>query len=333
MRLSTQDLPPSDRLPYLLDHFGRHMHKVVWQPAADRDPLGVFADCSYAMSPHAVALRLQWTGGTVERTSAIAETEMGDSIYVYRELQQDVWYEMHGGVTHRTVPGSLITYSSELSYYKGGTGPNRDYDCHVAALPLAAFKPYGSTGRLGSVRHLTADGAYNAMVSNYFLDWCRSMPQLSDEQAAASTEALVKLLVVSFGALDGREEGARAALAHARVRAAERFVAASLHRPELTPGLVAVHLGISVRQLHLDFEPTGTSIARRILELRIERCRKMLATDPGVSVTEIALSCGFEGLSTFYRTFKAATGFTATEYRDEMLRQSGMAGRQHPDDK
>jgi len=77
---------------------------------------------------------------------------------------------------------------------------------------------------------------------------------------------------------------------------------------------------MSVRQLHLLFEPTGTSFARYVLQRRLEECRAALVNPAGErSVTDIALAWGFNSLSTFHRAFRQAFGMTPTELRGRSL--------------
>lgn len=110
----------------------------------------------------------------------------------------------------------------------------------------------------------------------------------------------------------------------ARLRAARGFVERNLHRGDLKPELVARALHISVRQLHLLFEPTGLSFSRYVLARRLERARFALETEPDRKVISIALECGIESLSVFYRGFHAQFGVNPTQHR-RSLRQVGCA--------
>lgn len=110
----------------------------------------------------------------------------------------------------------------------------------------------------------------------------------------------------------------------ARLAAAREFIEANLHREDLTPALTATALSISVRQLHMLFEPTGRSFSRYLLERRLEQACRQLAEDPQRRVIDIALACGIRSSTVFYRAFRAAYGMNPTEYR-EMSRGGGAA--------
>ena len=75
--------------------------------------------------------------------------------------------------------------------------------------------------------------------------------------------------------------------------------------------------GLSLRQLHRLFEPTGTSFARHVLGRRLAATRAVLASPAGVgrTVTEVAFAWGFDNLVTFHRAFRRAYGCTPGEVR------------------
>ncbi len=239
---------------------------------------------------------------------------MGDCLYIYRERAETAWYTGADGATRQLQPGSLVVYPSALSAYKGGIAPGRDFDFQYAAIPLSTLSRLGDAAALAGFRHLPGDAPFAAMISSYFATWCDRLPLLTPAEAEHSIQTLLHLLAVGGGAADPREASASLALSVARRQAAESYIASQFRRPDLAPGHVARHLGISVRQLHLDFE-TGPSVARTIAAARLQAAQQALAAPSPASITEIAFSCGFDGFSTFYRLFKTATGMTASEYR------------------
>lgn len=91
----------------------------------------------------------------------------------------------------------------------------------------------------------------------------------------------------------------------------------SLADPDLSPTGLATELGISTRQVHRVFRQADSSFCDHIRAARLARCRDDLS-DPdldGLSVTEIAYRWGFSDSSHFSRSFKAAFGMTAREFR------------------
>ncbi|WP_285787644.1 helix-turn-helix domain-containing protein [Micromonospora sp. NBRC 101691] len=99
------------------------------------------------------------------------------------------------------------------------------------------------------------------------------------------------------------------------------FVRRRLGDPELTPGLIAAAHHISLRHLHKLFHDEGMTVAGRIRELRLERCRSDLA-DPLLRdrpVHAVAHRWGFTNSAHFSRLFRATYGMPPGEYRHTAL--------------
>ena len=78
---------------------------------------------------------------------------------------------------------------------------------------------------------------------------------------------------------------------------------------------VAALLGVSVRQIHLLFEPTGENFSRTLTSLRFAEAHRQLRQDPTRPVADIAFACGFESLATFYHVFRRAYGLSPGDVR------------------
>lgn len=131
----------------------------------------------------------------------------------------------------------------------------------------------------------------------------------------------------------GRSDAGRRVARANRLLLAKAYVEDNLHRTELTPGGTAAALGISVRQLHMLFEPTGTSFATYLLLRRLERARILLAEQPDALIMDVAGACGIRSSTVFYRGFQQAFGMTPTKYRRAAAAADhGNANRSSPDD-
>jgi AraC family transcriptional regulator len=62
---------------------------------------------------------------------------------------------------------------------------------------------------------------------------------------------------------------------------------------------------------------TSETLSRFIQRVRIERAASQLAQNPGKTITEIALDCGFSGSAVFARTFREAFSSSASEWRKQ----------------
>ena len=125
------------------------------------------------------------------------------------------------------------------------------------------------------------------------------------------------LVALACGASDEGQGEGRDSLRAAQLAAVKRQIERRLADPGLNPSGVAGTVGVSVRQLHLLFEPTGATFARYVLRQRLLKCRDAIAgaTGTGRSVADIAFGWGFNSMATFYRTFANEYGAAPTALR------------------
>ncbi len=82
---------------------------------------------------------------------------------------------------------------------------------------------------------------------------------------------------------------------------------------------IAASLSLSPsRAYHLFKETMGEGFKEYLTKVRIHESKKKLS-DPNISITEVYLSCGFQGHASFYRSFKQIVGMTPKEFRNDML--------------
>lgn len=96
-----------------------------------------------------------------------------------------------------------------------------------------------------------------------------------------------------------------------------QFVDAHLTDTDLSVGTVAAKFGVSDRYVRMLFAECGEPLSEYIRRRRFEECARLLR-DPlrwSRSISEVALSCGFNSLASFDRAFKARFGMTPREYR------------------
>jgi AraC-like DNA-binding protein len=124
-------------------------------------------------------------------------------------------------------------------------------------------------------------------------------------------------VALACGASEEGHFSGQHSLRAARLEGAKRYIDQHLAEPALTPASTAAALGISVRHLHLLFEPTGTSFAQYVARRRLLQCRAALTSPVGAgrTVADIAFGWGFNRLATFYRAFEREFGLPLTALR------------------
>jgi AraC-like DNA-binding protein len=106
------------------------------------------------------------------------------------------------------------------------------------------------------------------------------------------------------------------------VRRVEEYIAANAHRP-LTLANLAAAAGVGVRTISAAFRKhRGQAPMTFLRERRFELARKRLLASPSASVTQVALSCGFEHLGRFSVGYRERFG----ESPAETLRRAARRG-------
>jgi AraC-like DNA-binding protein len=129
---------------------------------------------------------------------------------------------------------------------------------------------------------------------------------------------LLDLVALALGASrDARELAGMRGLRAARLRAALNEIRDNFTDPGFSPQQVALKLGLSARYVQDLLHETGKNFTERVLELRLQRARAMLAAAQydGLKVIEIAGLCGFNEASYFNRRFRARFGASPTQFR------------------
>lgn len=139
--------------------------------------------------------------------------------------------------------------------------------------------------------------------------------RLTPHEGRAAVEAYLQILSGCLGHPDlGTAIPVHQAELLARI---DRFIEEHLAEPTLNPAEIAFAARVSVRHLHRLFVTKGCTVAERIRERRLERCRTDLADHRlyGKSITEIAFDWGFSDSAHFSRCFKQQFGIAPRAFR------------------
>jgi len=305
-RISTDELPERDRFPVWAETvhsaFGLDAQPL---PDASGPFRGYFTGRSNGPLVHFdVGADAHRVAG---RTHGYAQGSR-DGYRIYREAGAGAWFRLMNmeGVTR---PGDLLVYDAGLPFE---TEARTAYRHEMLFVPKRLLDPHlPGQGRPLAVM-LSGRSGSEALAASYLDALARNWDSIPGATMGPVADTLCRLIGIACGtAADAQPDAVRAG----RLTQAKRHIDRHLADPDLSPASVAAALGISVRTLHLLFEPSGTSLARHVLCRRLEECRAALLASPTRPVTDIAFAWGFNNLSSFYRAFQAAFGLSPGDLR------------------
>jgi len=87
--------------------------------------------------------------------------------------------------------------------------------------------------------------------------------------------------------------------------------------PSFSEGQLAAKLGLSPRYIRDLLHDTGATFSERVLELRLQKARAMLAdrAHDGLKIGDLAYACGFNEVPYFNRCFRRRFGASPTQFR------------------
>jgi AraC-like DNA-binding protein len=304
---STDHVAPGERFAFWSDTISRRLTGMTME-RLEQNRATFWAKMTGARFGGGSLLSIRRTGDVVHRADSDIRRQPGDDLLIYRSPGVASWFRVHGGEDCIAGPGAIVIGYADVPFSHAPVGMV-DYQCLLVSAPTSLLGAVRRERGHAPPRVLSVDRGLGALLRAQLDALHRNVGALSEEAASISLGALAQ------GSIDAERESAREAIANGQIAAAERLMARSLHRPDLTPEVLAGLMGISARRLHELFEPTGLTFSKRLRRLRLERARALLADEPARPVTDVAFCCGFDSLPTFYRTFKSASGMTATEWR------------------
>src|SRR4051812_10879448 len=317
LKFSTDDVLPHERFAHWREVRAKNIFGVTVELEKERRPAfqGTFSAVAVG---EATLVELHASACQVARTWADISNAPSDSLCIYQQIDGENWFDDGRGSEFLVAAGALATSHSDLPYL---TTPTRGNNFHLRLLkiPFARCRPMIERNQDLPAQLLCVDPGLGALFSSYFAEFVVQAPHLNGAGAETALQTLAQLALVARGLAEADGASSQAAIRASRLRAAREIIEKDLHISTLSATVMAVRLGISVRQLQLLFEPTGTSYARYVLSRRLERSRLLLAQPGGGSIADIASACGFESLATFYRNFRAAFGMSPSDYRQSAM--------------
>ena len=307
VRFSTDDLPPHDRVRVWCDHFAKQAHSITPGKVPDADAF--HAEASGSVAGGFALLDIISGLEKVQRTAADIAKDQTEVFFIRRFRRPVIWRTNPGGMPVELVHelGDFCVSSSEWRFDAESKGP---VSFDILIIPQAALSPLLAGGRLAHPFRLPGASPLGSLLGAAMDAAKAQAPLLADELVEAVLRNLCGLVALACHAFDEGTEWGRDSLRSAQLAAIKRHVDLHLADPDLTPASAAAAVGISARQLHRLFEPSGSTFTRYVLRQRLLRCRDTIAgaTGTGRSVIDIAFGWGFNSMATFYRAFVSEFG-------------------------
>ncbi|HEU5294020.1 MAG TPA: helix-turn-helix domain-containing protein [Burkholderiaceae bacterium] len=212
-------------------------------------------------------------------------------------------------------PGSATIFSASEPYTLRNPEPHRAFYLEIPRVALAQ--------RWEPSRPMVAASVNTAYgVGRVVADLCASMileaDTLPENTRAQLGERLIDILALALENPNGDVPDFDGLVKPERLRQIRQYIESNIGNPLLNPERVAAACQISVRALHYLFKGTGESVAGYIWERRLQRCREALEMPASRhrTITEIALSAGFNSMSHFSSAFRQRFGVTPSDTRD-----------------
>src|SRR5690606_2811339 len=307
LQISTDSIPPRDRLALCREEFARRFLQVDIEPLPD-EPFRV--EATLRSLPGLSLLSCTVSASVWHRTSAI---DGDDRFSIAVPLSgRMVLTQKDRSIVLQPGDAATITHSAAGRLVCPG-GPGLGL-----VLPLSALEPLVGDPEAMCPGHIPHGSEPLRLLVHYLGVMRDDLTLASPELARLAVTHVHDLVALAIGATrDGTVIAAARGLRAARLRAIKADIAAHLHRADLSVTSVAKRQRVTPRYVHMLFEGEGTTFSRYVLTERLARARRMLA-DPRfdhMTVTGIAYACGFGDLSWFNRSFRSLYGETPSGVR------------------
>ena len=310
---STDDLRPHERFDYWCEVRARNLFGVTIS-LKQEERQNFRGQFSAKPVGGAVLGQMQASPYSVSRTAADISRASNDSLCIYQQTGGASWFNSQAGGEFVVRAGEFAISHADLPYLTRPT-MSHGFDLRVLKIPMAGRTALTPGALRLAPAPLHNDPRLTALISASFAALVADSTRSPGSDFDLAVAHLAQLALLARSSVATGSPDSRAALRFGYLQAARNILARDLHRPDLSPAFVAGTLGISLRQLHLLFEPTGFSFARTLTAMRLKEARRRLETMPARSVADIAYACGFDSIATFYRVFRSTFGMTPGDVR------------------
>jgi AraC-like DNA-binding protein len=251
-------------------------------------------------------IEVQCDGHIVARRGEDIARLSSDTYYVYCQRANSAWI----GQADREVvtePGDVVIADPNIPFM---TRTSESFNFRVWRIPRHMLDPLRANRDSIMMTHLRRDNPLGGVLRDYLASAAVHAGRMNAVAEGVVSDYAARLAAVALGMSSQLYDRGRDALREVKFTRLLHYIDRHLAEPDLTPRAVADRNGMSVRALHLLFEPKGVSFGQWVQRRRLEEIKALLS-HPGAadrSVADIAFSWGFNDLSTFYRAFHSAYG-------------------------
>ncbi|MBX6963389.1 helix-turn-helix domain-containing protein [Alcaligenes faecalis] len=218
------------------------------------------------------------------------------------------------GRSAMTHPGEIVLYDSARPYEMCFDGDSRQISVD--------FPRHLLTARCGHLEHLVARPFPGSAGAGRFLySYVANLVLQSSEEdsllAGQLQEHFFDLLLTAFASVMQDEPAVLSKSRAATLTRLKIYLTHNLNNPELTPGMAAQAMGISLRTLHSLFEHEEQTVWNYIQYARLDCSRADIENLAmfSRSLSDIGFSWGFNDAAHFSRAFRRRFGMTPSECR------------------
>jgi AraC-like DNA-binding protein len=313
LRVSTRDVPDSERTAYWREVFARQMCHLEFEPLSD-GPLDVDATL-LALPGLSVGWCLSTMAARWSRTADLVKD--GDDAFALIVPLAGTVNRSQRGQELDAKPGEGVC----ILHSEPGGIQFRQLDDIAVMIPRAALAPLVPDLEEAATRLVMQTNDALRLLKLYLTAW--------RENFTFSDPALCRLAVTHVYDLVAMALGATrdaAAVAHgrgmraARLKAVKADIGANLATHGLSVAAVAHRQRVTPRYIHMLFEREGITFSQFVLAERLAHAHRLLK-DPRhahQSIGAIAYATGFDDLSHFNHAFRRRYAATPSDVRREL---------------
>lgn len=306
--VSTEQVAPKERIPYWKDMIWQLLGRLRSEARSEGEFRGRMVHCD---AGDVKLCRLSATSHRVARTPDLIRQDDRGFLKVVFQLEGTTWFEQAGRKT-LLQPGEWSIYDTMKAYTVSNNG---DVEQMVLLAPREKILAAHLNPDELLVQRYDARNGIGRIAGELLHKAFEEIETCSAESAETIGDAVAQLLRQSLMERAGKPTSL--SLREALRDRIKTYIHRNLRDPDLSIDQIAAALRCSKRNLHKAFSNDGATISDTIWRLRLEHCRRDLASPACAwkSITEIAYSWGFSSATHFSKAFKEAYGTSPKLYR------------------